>query len=81
MAAYTPTGSRMRLTRCPGERIIIDDCYNANPQAMAETLRLLAGTRRPRRMAVLGDMFDLGDLAAEAHEQIGLLLNELKLAW
>ena len=40
---------------------------------------LLAGTRRPRRMAVLGDMFDLGDLAAEAHEQIGLLLNELKL--
>ena len=30
-------------------------------------------------MAVLGDMFDLGDLAAEAHEQIGLLLNELKL--
>ena len=79
VAAYTPTGSRMRLIRCPGERIIIDDCYNANPQAMAETLRLLAGTRRPRRMAVLGDMFDLGDLAAEAHEQIGLLLNELKL--
>ena len=79
MAAYTPTGSRMRLIHCPGERIIIDDCYNANPQAMAETLRLLAGTRRPRRMAVLGDMFDLGDLAAEAHEQIGLLLNELKL--
>ena len=79
VAAYTPTGSRMRLIHCPGERIIIDDCYNANPQAMAETLRLLAGTRRPRRMAVLGDMFDLGDLAAEAHEQIGLLLNELKL--
>ena len=79
VAAYTPTGSRMRLIRCPGERIIIDDCYNANPQAMAETLRLLAGTRRPRRMAVLGDMFDLGDLAAEAHKQIGLLLNELKL--
>ena len=79
VAAYTPTGSRMRLIHCPGERIIIDDCYNANPQAMAETLRLLAGTRRPRRMAVLGDMFDLGDLAAEAHERIGLLLNELKL--
>ena len=79
VAAYTPTGSRMRLIHCSGERIIIDDCYNANPQAMAETLRLLAGTRRPRRMAVLGDMFDLGDLAAEAHEQIGLLLNELKL--
>ena len=79
VAAYTPTGSRMRLIHCPGERIIIDDCYNANPQAMAETLRLLAGTHRPRRMAVLGDMFDLGDLAAEAHEQIGLLLNELKL--
>ena len=37
----------MRLIHCPGERIIIDDCYNANPQAMAETLRLLADPPAP----------------------------------
>ena len=78
IVAYKTVGRRANVIDT-GYITIIDDCYNANPQAMAETLRLLAGTHRPRRMAVLGDMFDLGDLAAEAHEQIGLLLNELKL--
>ena len=42
-------------------------------------LRLLAATDCPRRMAVLGDMGDLGDLSPKAHTDIGLLLNELKL--
>lgn len=36
VAAYVPTGSRMHLIRRPENRLIIDDCYNANPQAMAE---------------------------------------------
>ena len=79
VAAYTPTGSRMHLIHRPGDRLIIDDCYNANPQAMAAALRLLAATDCPRRMAVLGDMGDLGDLSPKAHTDIGLLLNELKL--
>ena len=79
VAAYAPTGSRMHLIHRPGDRLIIDDCYNANPQAMAAALRLLAATDCPRRMAVLGDMGDLGDLSPKAHTDIGLLLNELKL--
>lgn len=40
-------GSRMHLIRLPGERLVIDDCYNANPQSMAEGLRMLGCQPRP----------------------------------
>ena len=79
IAAYRPVGSRMHLVRCSGDRIIIDDCYNANPQAMAEALRILARTEHPRRMAVLGDMGELGDLTEQAHRDIGELTRTLGL--
>jgi UDP-N-acetylmuramoyl-tripeptide--D-alanyl-D-alanine ligase len=57
--------------------IIIDDCYNANPQAMAQALETLAKTDVPRRMAVLGDMGELGGLTEKAHRQIGELTAKL----
>ena len=79
IAAYRPVGSRMHLVRCSSGRIIIDDCYNANPQAMAEALRILAQTEHPRRMAVLGDMGELGDLTEQAHRDIGELTRTLGL--
>ena len=79
IAAYRPVGSRMHLVRCSNDRIIIDDCYNANPQAMAEALRILAQTEHPRRMAVLGDMGELGDLTEQAHRDMGELTRTLGL--
>ena len=79
IAAYRPVGSRMHLVRCSSGRIIIDDCYNANPQAMAEALRILAQTEHPRRMAVLGDMGELGDLTEQAHRDMGELTRTLGL--
>ena len=79
IAAYRPVGSRMHLVRCGNDRIIIDDCYNANPQAMAEALRILAQTEHPRRMAVLGDMGELGDLTEQAHRDMGTLARTLGL--
>ena len=79
IAAYRPVGSRMHLVRCGNDRIIIDDCYNANPQAMAEALRILAQTEHPRRMAVLGDMGELGDLTEQAHRDMGALTRTLGL--
>ena len=79
IAAYRPVGSRMHLVRCGGDRIIIDDCYNANPQAMAEALRILAQTEHPRRMAVLGDMGELGGLTEQAHRDMGALTRTLGL--
>lgn len=79
VAAYVPTGSRMHIIHLPEERLLIDDCYNANPQAMTEALKLLAVTQTRRRAAVLGDMGELGELTVSAHRAIGALTGELHL--
>ena len=78
-ADYAPVGSRMHLIRMDGGRLIIDDCYNANPQAMAEALRMLAKSRHRRKLAVVGDMGELGELTEQAHRDVGTLARELKL--
>lgn len=79
IASYVPVGSRMRIIRKTDDRIIIDDCYNANPQAMAEALKILAQTDAERRVAVLGDMGELGELTQKAHRDMGELTKSLKL--
>ena len=79
VAAYTTVGSRMHLIRLPGERLVIDDCYNANPQSMAEGLRMLAASPAMHRVAVLGDMGELGQLTAQAHRDMGALTRRLGL--
>jgi UDP-N-acetylmuramoyl-tripeptide--D-alanyl-D-alanine ligase len=73
VASYVPTGSRMRLVRLPGERIILDDCYNANPQSVTAALEILAKTECDRTAAVLGDMGELGGLTEQAHYNMGAL--------
>ena len=79
VAAYTTVGSRMHLIRLLGERLVIDDCYNANPQSMAEGLRMLAASPAQHRVAVLGDMGELGQLTAQAHRDMGALTRRLGL--
>ena len=79
VAAYITVGSRMHLIRLPGERLVIDDCYNANPQSMAEGLRMLAASPAQHRVAVLGDMGELGQLTAQAHRDMGALTRRLGL--
>ena len=79
VANYVSTGSRMRRIRLPEERLIIDDCYNANPQAMAAALTILADTDCRRRVAVMGDMGELGRLSSDAHREAGALAARLGL--
>ena len=78
VAAYVSTGSRMRRIRLAQERLVIDDCYNANPQAMSEALRILAKSDK-RKLAILGDMGELGDLTPAAHRAAGELAASLGL--
>lgn len=62
----------------PGGGLLLNDCYNANPVSMRAALEHLtdrAGGRR--RVAVLGEMAELGDGASGYHEEIGALVREL----
>ena len=54
---------------------IINDCYNAGPESMAAALSVL-GNRPGRRIAVLGDMLELGDCAQAEHYKIGRIAAE-----
>ena len=58
-----------------GGYTIIKDCYNAGPESMAAALSVL-GNRTGRRVAVLGDMLELGTCAAAEHYKIGRLAAE-----
>ena len=73
VAAYEPTGSRMRIIRMPEGRVLLDDCYNANPQSVTAALEVLGRTDCERRVTVLGDMGELGDLTEQAHFNAGAL--------
>ena len=75
-ACYEPAGSRMRVHRLSGDRRLLDDCYNANPQSMAASLRVLASSGG-KRIAVLGDMKELGALTEAAHREMGGLCAAL----
>jgi UDP-N-acetylmuramoyl-tripeptide--D-alanyl-D-alanine ligase len=55
---------------------IIDDCYNANPEAMRSMLELLRDTPATRRIAVLGEMLELGREAGTLHRNTGRFAAE-----
>lgn len=65
--------TRRRLERLQADRwTIIDDSYNANPESARASVRVLSGLHgHNRRVLVLGDMLELGALAAELHHAIG----------
>lgn len=66
-------GSSGRLSRRPGLKgsVILDDAYNANPDSVRAALETLRCSSAERRIAVIGDMFDLGPRAEEYHQELG----------
>jgi UDP-N-acetylmuramoyl-tripeptide--D-alanyl-D-alanine ligase len=73
-----PDTVEVRFSALRGERlalaggvVLINDCYNANPMSMRAAIDDLAETSPARRVAVLGDMLELGPSAPRLHREIG----------
>ena len=62
----------------PGGGLLLNDCYNANPVSMRAALEHLVMRAGPhRRVAVLGEMAELGETAPSYHREVGELVKEL----
>jgi UDP-N-acetylmuramoyl-tripeptide--D-alanyl-D-alanine ligase len=62
---------RGQRVEVPGGVTVVNDCYNANPMSMRAALDDLAASASGRRVAVLGDMLELGPDERRFHEEIG----------
>jgi len=71
LAGYVPTPHRLEAMTS-SQYLVIDDTYNASPASMCSALEAMDSIPSSRRrVAVLGDMFELGDYAKAGHEEVG----------
>jgi len=68
LEAFTPYPGRFRLEQLAGNRILIDDSYNANPDSVCAAIEVLAELPGPR-LLVLGDMGEVGDQGPAFHAE------------
>lgn len=80
LSAELNTPGRMRLLPAVKGATVVDDSYNASPVAMTEALHTLSALKvgsgngvAGKKIAILGDMMELGKLSSEAHRKAGLL--------
>ena len=78
IASYVPENNRSQIVK-KGTNTIILDAYNANPSSMEKALENLAQMDAGEKVAILGDMFELGDETDAEHRAVGLLAKKLGL--
>ena len=71
LRSYQPAGMRQRVVE-HGRLTVVEDCYNASPDSMRAALSTLGSMHREgRRIAILSDMLELGEIAARSHYEVG----------
>ena len=73
------TKKRMDITELKNGVTIINDSYNASFESMQASLKYLHGLNSKRKIAVLGDMFELGEYSKELHEKVGIEVAKNKI--
>lgn len=73
-----PDGRSQRFT-LSNDILILDETYNAAPEAMLAALQLLADTPGKRKIAILGAMKELGSKSQQLHQQVGEMVEKLQL--
>ncbi|MDB2606926.1 UDP-N-acetylmuramoyl-tripeptide--D-alanyl-D-alanine ligase [Zobellia sp.] len=74
---YSPNNNRSQIIDHNGHRVILD-AYNANPTSMTAALNNFSQMEGTHKIAFLGDMFELGSIAAKEHQNIVELATKLK---
>lgn len=78
LGTYVPAGMRQKVVDVDGITSI-EDCYNASPDSMRAALKTLSNIKGNKKIAVLGDMLELGDYAKTAHTEVGKAVAENKI--
>jgi UDP-N-acetylmuramoyl-tripeptide--D-alanyl-D-alanine ligase len=76
VSEFAPANMRSQVVT-KGSNIIILDAYNANPSSMKAAIENLAAMNAPRKVLIIGDMFELENEAEKEHQQIGKLIQHL----
>ena len=74
---FLPTKMRMNVMRLPGDVVVLNDAYNANPQSMRAAAAVLGDAKDRRKVAIVGDMLELGPSSDLFHRAVGQSFGEM----
>ena len=79
LESFRSPAGRMNLLAGKNDSFIIDDTYNASPMSTVAALNVLGELEAQRKIAVLGDMLELGDLTGSGHREVGSAVFDAKV--